>query len=705
MMQTVMNKSSHAATAIKFATIKTTCLVALTLSGVISTQAQALQSEGSDPTEVISITASKQSLKVYETPDSLSVLLPSDIAAIAPQHINQVLAAVPGTWISRGNGQEHLTAIRSPVLTGAGSCGAFFMGLDGISIRAPGFCNANQLFDINYEQAGRVDVLRSPASTLYGGNALHGVINVISANAFDHSQDPYLNNNASFNVGANGFMRLSNAYGKTSENGDSAWLNLVNVTNETGYQTESGYDQQKMTHIYQTNGPQWQTKTVLDLSNLNQQTAGFIQGFESYKDEAIRRINPNPEAFRNAKSLRGYTQASTQTDYGKLTLTPFLRVNDMAFLQHFLPWQALEENSHTSLGLQSKLDYQLGDVSLVSGLDIDYTHGSLVETQEQDFSPAIPAGTHYDYQVKATQLAAYTQAQWSLEQWQFRLGARLERNVYNYDNRADGPSACAPSVALCRFSRPADQSLGFTALSPSANAQYQFSPDAFWYLKYSQGFRAPQASELFRLQNNQQVSDIDNESMDALETGLRWRNQSTSMHVAVYQMQKEDVIFQNTERQNVSGGITEHQGVEFEFRHTLNSQLSVNGHLSYAEHTYENNVALVDAEIKGNQIDTAPEWMAQFSLVYRPNEKIDARLNWQYLDEYFLDPQNTAKYDGHTLLDLHLDYALSKQIKLSLHLMNLADTDYAERADFAFGNYRYFVGQPRRAFVNLVWNY
>ena len=83
---------------------------------------------------------------------------------------------VPGTWISRGNGQESLTALRSPVLTGAGSCGAFYMAADNISLRAPGFCNVNQLFDANTEQAGRIEVLRGPATALYGSNAMHGVI-------------------------------------------------------------------------------------------------------------------------------------------------------------------------------------------------------------------------------------------------------------------------------------------------------------------------------------------------------------------------------------------------------------------------------------------------------------------------------------------------------------------------------------------------
>ena len=42
---------------------------------------------------------------------------------------------MPGTLIQRGSGQESLTAIRSPVLTGPGSCGAFLMLENGVPIQ------------------------------------------------------------------------------------------------------------------------------------------------------------------------------------------------------------------------------------------------------------------------------------------------------------------------------------------------------------------------------------------------------------------------------------------------------------------------------------------------------------------------------------------------------------------------------------------
>ena len=81
--------------------------------------------------------------------------------------------------IQRGSGQESLTALRSPVLTGAGACGSVLVLEDWIPIRPVGTCNVNELFEVNFEQAAAIEVLRGPGSVLYGSSAVHGIINVI----------------------------------------------------------------------------------------------------------------------------------------------------------------------------------------------------------------------------------------------------------------------------------------------------------------------------------------------------------------------------------------------------------------------------------------------------------------------------------------------------------------------------------------------
>jgi hypothetical protein len=39
----------------------------------------------------------------------------------------------------------------------------------------------------------------------------------------------------------------------------------------------------------------------------------------------------------------------------------------------------------------------------------------------------------------------------------------------------------------------------------------------------------------------------------------------------------------------------------------------------------------------------------------------------------------------------------------TLRVTNLLDTAYADRADFAFGDYRYFPGRGRAYFLELGW--
>ncbi len=105
--------------------------------------------------EEILVSASRLPQKAVPLPLSWARVSEAALALTGHVHITEAMQRVAGAWISRGNGQESLPSLRSPVLTGAGSCGAFFMAADGISLRAPGFCNINQLFDANTEQSLR----------------------------------------------------------------------------------------------------------------------------------------------------------------------------------------------------------------------------------------------------------------------------------------------------------------------------------------------------------------------------------------------------------------------------------------------------------------------------------------------------------------------------------------------------------------------
>ena len=648
--------------------------------------------------EQITVTANRSANSLKSVDSNLAVLNQQAIELVQHQHVNQVIARVPGGWISRGNGQEHLSAIRSPVLTGAGGCGAFYIAQDGIATRAPGFCNTNQLFDLNTEQAQSIEVLRGPASTLYGSNAVHGVINVLTPEPLDNIEQyvgatfgPHDYNHGRFSVG--------------SQHNKHAFVVYGNATDDGGYKDDSGFKQQKLNAIHQYQNDGLTIKSVIAASHLDQETAGFIKGFESYKNSELKKQNPNPEAYRDSATIRAYSRIQYRVDDASTILfTPYVRKAKMEFLQHYLPWQALEKNEQQSVGFQSQYQIISQDVSWLLGLDLDMTEGKLKESQAQAFSPTIPQGQHYDYTVDALVYSPFVKVNWQAsDKLMLSAGIRFDDTDFDYNNHLSDGSACGSDVENCRFIRPADQSVDYQQFSYQFGASYAFADEHRLYSQFSTGYRAPQATELFRLQAGQIIADLDAEHLNSFELGFRGQWQQFYYDISAFTMQKQDFIFQDTNRQNISNGETSHNGIEFTLSYYFADDFYLKASGTLANHKYDNALAISRVNIKGNEIDTAPQHMGSAQLGWQINENGLLELEWQHLGNYYLNPENSAEYNGHNLINLRAQFAVSNNLELSVQWLNALDEDYAERADFGFGSYRYFVGEPSSLFLSLTY--
>ena len=139
-----------------------------------------LFAEEKEEAEIIVLEKKISNLSGWSKNVSITSINSYELDRLDAQHPKQIFRRMPGLWISRGSGQEHLTAMRSPVLTGPGACGSFLILEDGIPVRPSGFCNVNGLFETAFELSGGIETITGPASARYGANAMHGVINVIS---------------------------------------------------------------------------------------------------------------------------------------------------------------------------------------------------------------------------------------------------------------------------------------------------------------------------------------------------------------------------------------------------------------------------------------------------------------------------------------------------------------------------------------------
>ncbi|MDA9091516.1 TonB-dependent receptor, partial [Porticoccaceae bacterium] len=255
----------------------------------------------------------------------------------------------------------------------------------------------------------------------------------------------------------------------------------------------------------------------------------------------------------------------------------------------------------------------------------------------------------------------------------------------------------------------------FNNWSSNLGAQFKLSDTHSTFVRLARGFRAPQATELYRLQRAQQITDLDSESVDSVELGIAGDTESLSYKVAVYHMEKDNVIFRDSSFFNVSDGKTEHQGIELELDYEINSQWSVGISATQARHTYLSDTLVgavdslgngVEVNINNNDIDTAPRNFGSARLVWTPDSTKTVELEWQSMGSYQLNPENFNQYEGHDIAHLRAGWDVSESIRVYANISNLTDEQYAERADFTtFSQERYFPGTPRsmQVGVELAW--
>lgn len=643
-----------------------------------------------EPEEVVTV-ASRAEQLIVNIPASIAVI-DDDLTLINHEHVSQALNQLAGVNLQHGSGQEYLPAIRSPVLTGAGACGAFLITENSVPLRAAGFCNINELFESHTEQAGRIELLRGPGTALHGSNALHGVVNVVTVPEQVSETATVALENGSYEYWR-AKLDVSNASG--------AGLKFT-ATHDGGWRDESGYDQQKLTAYANMEVKGLNIDFGLSLTHLEQETAGFIVGLDAFEDEAIARQNFDPEAYRNVDSVRLWSEI-TPGDGSAWKITPYLRVTDMEFLQHFLPGRPLEENGQKSLGFLSQ--YEITP-AWVMGVDAEYTRGFLRQAQDgitegtAFLQETVPPGRHYDFEVDAFMLAAFAQYDHDLsDRLSVVAGLRAELIDYDYDNRlldgrtrGDGTEC---GFGGCRYSRPADSSDSFTNLSPKLGLLYTLNGNHQIFANVATGYRAPQANELYRLQREQTIADLDSESLVNIELGMRGSTERLQYQLSIYNMNKRNVIFRDADFFNVSNGKTSHRGIEVEGSWQVSDSVTIDLSASYAEHEYENNTLLNGVDIDGNKVDTAPQLNSFLKLAWQPRSSLIMSLEWQHLDDYFLEPENLHQYPGHDLLHFRSHWQISDDWSVYFNLENITDERYADRADFTtFTAERYFPGKP-----------
>jgi iron complex outermembrane receptor protein len=127
--------------------------------------------------------ASKREQPLFETPGAVNVLLPVDIRRTGHGSIAESLRLIPGVHVIDQLPSRPSVGVRG----GNGIQSTKLLVLaDGRSVYGPFYGSVDWSdADIHIDDLARVEVVRGPGATLWGANAVNGIINVISKDAHD----------------------------------------------------------------------------------------------------------------------------------------------------------------------------------------------------------------------------------------------------------------------------------------------------------------------------------------------------------------------------------------------------------------------------------------------------------------------------------------------------------------------------------------
>lgn len=193
----------------------------------------------------------------------------------------------------------------------------------------------------------------------------------------------------------------------------------------------------------------------------------------------------------------------------------------------------------------------------------------------------------------------------------------------------------------------------------------------------------------------------------AYEAGFKataWGGRA-SVTGAAYRIEQRDILTRdpNNPTLTVQGGRQSSQGVEMSAVVSPAKALRLSGGLSYTDAQYDELSELVGGvriDRSGNRPINIPSITVNASALYTIADKVTVGGFLRHASAFYTDMANTIRVAGHTVLDASLSFPVVPQATLTLRGRNLTDAFYGEYSGYPTTNV--YIGAPRSFEVALA---
>ena len=681
----------------------------------------ALSAEEMRAIEVVSI-ATKTAKSIDGVAASVEVVTQEQIEKMGAESLKDIIEKTPGLTMQYGTFPSSSSKSKSSIsIRGMGANGTLFL-LDGRRLSGE-VKNPYDLERIPASIIQRIEIVKGPMSSLYGADAVGGVINIITKRPTDEMK---IDAGARYGMNEDGDAQNINLslsiQGKNSGFGYSAYAGLT---------TTDPYTQKEVADVYaKTAGG-----NVKPSAHPNPAISGNVKDFydvdTTYREDStiytlgtrlsydftsdlVAGVDVNYFKEERDGVYIGYIHPATtgggpvpiynnpvnsHDENNRLDLSidvAYAPTNDLNIKARIYNSNYEKRNNTTAINWQD-LGYVSEDASANAAMnaDVDITVYEASATYLAGESHLVTGGAEYRDEKRKSSVfnnnvsvterkvdytSVFIQDEWEVTQ---KLNAILGARYEEISNAEDKPTFRVGAI-------------------------YEFDKLAKLRGNFAQGFRTPDIREMYinmNTPNGPQMGadvmgyDLKPESTDAFEVGLGGRNSKFSYDFVAFYNKIKNRIAQGPDAVNpaittfTNVGKANTYGTEL----TLNYQLldNLGSTFFWTELRTENEDSKKDLEFN-------PERTAMLSFDYQATKDLNLGLIGKYIGEQHYTevinrgaPTQTANPDATTdafaIVDLTLGYEISKMFEVYGGVNNIGDTKVEDVLGSSVGRY-YFAG-------------
>lgn len=530
--------------------------------------------------DTVTVTATRTERRLAEVPTTVSVIDRERLDRELVRDLKDLVRYEPGVSVVSGTGRFDLRDVRIRGLGG----NRVRIETDGIAVSDAfsigSFADANRDF-VDLDTLKRVEIVRGPASALYGSDALGGVVAFVTKDPADYlapGKDAHLGLKFGYESDWRGLFA-----GATSAFGGERWSGLLVVGHRQGQETGNHGD--RATRDATRTAPNPQSRDgrsllakVVHAPDHEQRWRLTIEGNEDATDtDVLSQLGFQPRTRATVGAMRGddhqtRARVSLAWEHDALPWALADRAQVQLYRQDSETTQRTVEHQRNAAGVALRREREFNFDQRLHGLEAvlhrDFGTGRLhhaltwgldtnrARVRQKRDGRAVTLATGQvtnvvppdvfpvrDFPVSQIDtVALFAQDEIELADGRLRLvpGVRVDR--YALRPQRD-PIFAADNPGI----EPADVTA--TSVSPKLGAVWRFGAHASLFASYARGFRAPPYNDVNLGFTNLQFGyasipnrDLEPETSDGFELGLRYAGPALHASLAAFHNRYDDFI-------------------------------------------------------------------------------------------------------------------------------------------------------------------